>query len=64
MARTSLVVLGLFIVYQFYRFAYTHGAGLIVLTVFDVFVVELISHEYRLMRRRLPRSLKPTCPKQ
>src|SRR6267142_214310 len=31
----SLVVLGLFIVYQVYRFSYTHGIGLIVLTVFD-----------------------------
>ena len=30
-----MVVLGLFIVYQLYRFSYTHGVGLIVLTVFD-----------------------------
>jgi uncharacterized membrane protein len=49
----SLVVLGLFIVYQLYRFSYTHGFGLIVLTVFDVFVVGLIWHEYRLVRRYL-----------
>ena len=49
----SLVVLGLFIVYQLYRFSYTHGFGLIVLTVFDVFVVGLIWHEYRLVRRHL-----------
>jgi uncharacterized membrane protein len=34
----SLVVLGLFIVYQLYRFSYTHGVGLIMLTVFDVIV--------------------------
>jgi len=32
----SLVVLGLFIAYQLYRFSYTHGVGLILLTVFDV----------------------------
>ena len=32
----SVVVLGLFIVYQLYRFSYTHGVGLIMLTVFDV----------------------------
>jgi uncharacterized membrane protein len=50
----SLVVLGLFIVYQLYRFSYTHGFGLIVLTVFDVFVMGLIWHEYRLVRRHLP----------
>jgi uncharacterized membrane protein len=49
----SLVVLGLFIVYQFYRFSYTHGVGLIVLTVCDVIVMELIWHEYRLVRRHL-----------
>ena len=44
----SLVVLGLFIVYQLYRFSYTNGFGLVVLTVFDVFVMGLIWHEYRL----------------
>ena len=49
----SLVVLGLFIVYQLYRFSYTHGLGLIVLTVFDVMVMGLIWHEYRLVRRHL-----------
>jgi uncharacterized membrane protein len=49
----SLVVLGLFIVYQLYRFLYTHGFGLIVLTVFDVVVMGLIWHEYRLVSRHL-----------
>jgi uncharacterized membrane protein len=49
----SLVVLGLFIVYQLYRFSYTHGFGLIVLTVFDVMVTGLIWHEYRLVHRHL-----------
>ena len=49
----SLVVLGIFIVYQLYRFSYTHGVGLIVLTVFDVIVMGLIWHEYRLVRRHL-----------
>jgi uncharacterized membrane protein len=47
----SLVVLGLFIVYQLYRFSYTHGVGLVVLTAFDVIVMGLIWHEYRLVRR-------------
>jgi len=49
----SLLVLGLFIVYQLYRFSYTHGFGLIALTVFDVRVMGLIWHEYRLVRRHL-----------
>jgi uncharacterized membrane protein len=50
----SLIVLGLFIVYQLYRFSYTHGAGLIVLTVFDILVIGLIWHEYGLVRRHGP----------
>jgi uncharacterized membrane protein len=50
----SLIVLGLFIVYQLYRFSYTHGIGLIALSVFDVFVLALIWHEYSLVRRHLP----------
>jgi uncharacterized membrane protein len=50
---TSLVVMALFITYQLYRFYYSGGTGLIVLTVFDLFVVALIWHEYRLMRQHL-----------
>jgi uncharacterized membrane protein len=50
----SLVVLGLFIVYQLYRFSYTRGLGLIALTLFDIVVMGLIWHEYNLVRRRLP----------
>src|SRR5665213_1997687 len=41
----SLIVMGLFILYQVYRFSYTHGTGLILLTIFDLFVVALIWHE-------------------
>jgi len=37
-----LVVLGLFIVYPLYCFSYTHGFGLIVLTVFDVVAMGMI----------------------
>jgi len=50
----SLVVLGLFILYQLYRFSHTHGLGLIFLTAFDLVVMVLIWHEYRLVRRHLP----------
>jgi uncharacterized membrane protein len=46
----SLVVLGLFILYQIYRFTFTHSLGLIALTVFDLVVIWLIWHEYRVMR--------------
>jgi len=47
----ALAALVLFIMYQLYRYSYTHGLGLIVLTVFDVFVLWLVWHEYRLVRR-------------
>jgi uncharacterized membrane protein len=49
----SLAILGLFVVYQLYRFSYTHGLGLLLLSVFDVVVLGLIWHEYRLVRRHL-----------
>jgi uncharacterized membrane protein len=56
----SLVVLGLFIAYQVYRFTYTQSTGLVVLTVFDLIVMYLIWHEYQLVRRHLP--LDPIPP--
>ena len=51
----SLVVLGVFIAYQAYRFTLTHSIGLIVLSMFDLLVIVLIWHEYRLVRRHLAR---------
>ena len=50
----SLIVLGLFIIYQLYRFFSTSSLGLIVLTVFDLIIMVLIWHEYRLVRRYSP----------
>ena len=50
----SLVVLTLFIAYQLYRFSYTHSPGLILLTLFDLVVIGLVWHEYRLLRHHLP----------
>lgn len=47
----SLIVLGLFIVYQLYRFSHTHSMGLIVITGFDIVVIGLIWQEYSLVRR-------------
>ena len=51
---TTIVVLGLFILYQLYRYTHTHGLGLLLLTALDVVVVGLTWHEYRLMGRHLP----------
>ncbi len=49
----SLVTLGLFIVYQAYRYSYTHSFGLIVLSIFDIFVMILIWHEWRILRSHM-----------
>ena len=50
----SLVALGAFMVYQVYRWSYTHSAGLLVLTVFDAVVMVLIWHEWHLVRQHRP----------
>ena len=52
----SLVVLALFIVYQIYRYTLTHAVGLLLLTVFDLVVIWLILHEYRVVRQHRPRA--------
>lgn len=50
----SLVALGAFMVYQVYRWSYTHSPGLLVLTVFDAVVMVLIWHEWRVVRQHRP----------
>jgi uncharacterized membrane protein len=47
----SLIALAAFIIYQLYRFSYTHSVGLIALTLFDLLVIALIWHEWRIQRR-------------
>ena len=47
----SLVVLGLFVAYQTYRFSYMYSAGLIGLTALDLVIMGLIWHEYQLMQK-------------
>jgi uncharacterized membrane protein len=49
----SFVVFGLFIAYQLYRFTYTHDIALILLSIFDLFVIYLAVHEYRLLRKHV-----------
>jgi uncharacterized membrane protein len=51
---TAIIVLGVFILYQLYRYSHTHSVGLLLLTGLDVVVVALTWHEYGLMRRHLP----------
>jgi uncharacterized membrane protein len=50
----SFAVFGAFIAYQLYRFTFTHDIGLILLSIFDAFVIYLAVHEYRLLRKHLP----------
>ncbi|TXB69403.1 DUF2127 domain-containing protein [Paracoccus aurantiacus] len=50
----SLVAMTAFIAYQLYRYSYTHSFGLLVLTVFDLIVMVLVWHEWRLLRKHLP----------
>ena len=50
----SFVVFSLFIAYQLYRYSWTHDFSLILLSIFDLFVIALAVHEYRLLRKHLP----------
>jgi uncharacterized membrane protein len=50
----SLAALGVFIAYQVYRWGHTHSLGLIALTVFDLAMIWLIWHEWRVMRQHRP----------
>jgi len=50
----SFAVFGAFIAYQLYRYSFTHDFALILLSIFDLFVIYLAVHEYRLLRRHLP----------
>jgi uncharacterized membrane protein len=53
----SLAVLSAFIIYQFYRLSHTASLGLLALTVFNLIVIGLVWHEYRLVRRNHGRQL-------
>jgi uncharacterized membrane protein len=50
----SFAVFGAFIAYQLYRYSFTHDFALILLSIFDAFVIYLAVHEYRLLRKHLP----------
>ena len=50
---TAMIVFGLFIAYQLYRFSFTHSVFLLLLTVVDFAVIGLTWHEYGYLRRTL-----------
>ena len=50
----SVVVFAGLILYQLYRFSFTHALGLIILSGFDLLVIALIYIEYRALQRTPP----------
>ncbi len=50
---TSIVFLCLFIVYQVYRFAFTHSLFLFLLTLFDIALIALTWHEYKFVKKHM-----------
>lgn len=49
----TIFFLGLFILYQLYRFAYGHSTFLLLLTLFDVALIFLTWHEYKFMKKHV-----------
>ena len=47
----ALTVFGLFVIYQVYRFSFTHSFWLMLITGVDVVVIGLTWHEYKFLRR-------------
>jgi uncharacterized membrane protein len=48
---TAIVIFGLFIVYQLYRFSFTHSAWILLVTAVDIIVIALTWHEYKYLHR-------------
>jgi uncharacterized membrane protein len=49
---TALALFALFIVYQLYRYAFTHSIWLLAVTTLDLIVIALTWHEWRYLRTR------------
>ncbi len=47
---TTIVVFGLLVVYNLYRFNFTHSIGLLLLTILDIFVIGLTWYEYNRLK--------------
>ena len=52
---TALVVLGIFLCYQIYRFSHNHSIGLAFLSVIDLAVLVLIWRDYKYMKAKKTR---------
>ena len=49
----ALWFLGIFLLYQLYRFSHTHSLGLLALSAFDLFVASLVWLEYRSQKQHV-----------
>lgn len=54
----AIAVFGLFILYQVYRYSFTHSLSLLLITALDVVVIGLTWFEYQRLRRILPTGRK------
>lgn len=50
--KLSIVVFILFIIYQLYRYSFSHSPFLLVLSLFDVIIIGLTWHEYTYLKKR------------
>jgi uncharacterized membrane protein len=48
----SITILGIFGIYQLYRYSFNHSLWLLSLTVLDVIVIFLVWHEYGIVKKR------------
>ncbi len=53
---TALIVLGLFLCYQIYRFSHNHSPGLACVSVLDLFILIFIWQDYKFLRARRRRA--------
>jgi uncharacterized membrane protein len=49
----SQVILGLFVIYQTYRYTHTHSSFLAFLTLFDILIIFLIGIEWKEVKKKL-----------
>lgn len=47
----AITVFAVFIMYQIYRFSFTHSIWLLMITLLDIVVIWLTWHEYKFLRR-------------
>ena len=49
----SILVFGIFVAYQLFRFQVTHSLWLLAITILDIVVIAMAWHEYQFLRRRI-----------